>query len=96
MTDFQEAESYNKFRDSLGRPPPYRDQREAEAKLSMNELCRQMDIHREATDLTRKYRIQLNIDHREYLVSVLLKAMKEADQGKEKHVTLTLIFSICN
>uniref|UniRef100_A0A8W8MR76 Midasin n=1 Tax=Magallana gigas TaxID=29159 RepID=A0A8W8MR76_MAGGI len=83
MTDFQEAESYNKFRDSLGHPPPYRDQREAEAKLSMNELCRQMDIHREATDLTRKYRIQLNIDHREYLVSVLLKAMKEVDQGSE-------------
>lgn len=96
MTDYQQAEFYNKFRESLGQPPPYRDQREAEAKLSLNELCRQMDIHRVATDLTRKYRIQLNIDHREYLVSVLLKAMKEADQGKDNHVTLTMIFSNCN
>lgn len=62
----------------------------------MNELCRQMDIYREVIDFIWKYRIQLNIDYREYLVFVLLKVMKEVEQGKDKYVILILIFSICN
>lgn len=56
-----------------------------------------MDIHREATDLIRKYRIELSVEHRDFLVSACLNAFKEVNQGKQlkkKSVSFTVKFSI--
>ena len=53
-----------------------------------------MDIHREATDLIRKYRIELSVEHRDFLVSACLNAFKEVNQGK--HLKKNLYRSLSN
>ena len=53
-----------------------------------------MDIHREATDLIRKYRIELSVEHRDFLVSACLNAFKEVNQGKQLKKNLGVSFTV--
>ncbi|XP_056015325.1 midasin-like isoform X2 [Ostrea edulis] len=85
---YEETDRYIKFWNSHGHPPPHRDQKEAEAFLTLFELCKQADVQEEASDLITKFKVQLQLDNRSYLVSVFLSALTEAKTG-ETHDNLS-------
>lgn len=79
---YEETDRYIKFWNSHGHPLPHRDQKEAEAFLTLFELCKQADVQEEASDLITKFKVQLQLDNRSYLVSVFLSALTEAKTGE--------------
>ncbi|XP_062583315.1 uncharacterized protein LOC134245069 [Saccostrea cucullata] len=72
---------YIRFWNSHGHPPPYRTQSEAENCLTLSDLCKLSDIHREAADLIMEYKAQLHIGRRIELVSLIMNALPEVKAG---------------
>ncbi|XP_062606363.1 uncharacterized protein LOC134268185 [Saccostrea cucullata] len=81
LSGYEETDCYIRFWNSHGHPHPYRNQSEAENCLTLSDLCKLSDIHREAADLIMKYKIQLNLGRRSELVSLVMNAGTEVKAG---------------
>ncbi|XP_062606102.1 midasin-like, partial [Saccostrea cucullata] len=79
LSGYEETDCYIRFWNSHGHPPPYRTQSEAENCLTLSDLCKLSDIHREVADLIMEYKVQLHLDKRSELVSLVMNAGTEVN-----------------
>ncbi|XP_061171072.1 midasin-like [Saccostrea echinata] len=81
LSGYEETDCYIRFQNSHGHPPPYRNQKEAEDSLTLIDLCKLSEIHREAADLITKYKVKLHLDRRSELISLIMNPLSEVKMG---------------